>query len=257
MAFNKEGEPSEITPLERSVYCLRQIRGSIFPWIASPNPTIDAQTAIKNAEILGIAAVGYLIDEINNYPLIKPDQNFEQTLAHVEKQYKGYIPLVTSSISGIFAPKDVSIQIETQLNAYKFLARQSDPAQHQWLWDMLKHENNVRLMPGLNIFNERLGIVAPLSSDYLYAALLQRFIQRHTSLPSFQLKPVILSPALDLDALQGDDQEDNVFANSIDEIAIWTGLDVSLRTRRAMSIAVRNMYGDKPVHGYISKANVQ
>lgn len=248
MAVTKEGENSEIQFGERALSCLRRIRGSAFEWVARPHPTVEAVIAVSDAERVGGIAASYLIDNLGNPRSPQSELSLSTSLAGIEKRYAPYKEF---AISPDWSRIKLRYTLPSRLDSFRFLAREPDPKDNDSLWRHSIGTDNLKQMPDLDIFNNRLGIISPLSSDYLDAVLLQRFIQQYIQGPCFKLKPLVLTPALDWDTNPRYQQRDDRFATEVDMIAIWTNLDVSFRTRVATSRAVEALYPEKTKHGLL------
>ncbi len=226
----------------RALTCLRQIRGSVFT-----KTKVEPHVAIRDAESVGALAGAYIVDPIGK----SEDQEKPELLAALEgleANYRTHKPYTQLSEWAVIRVKDF---VPSYLDAYRLLSRNPDPVHHDRLWRSLMGSNNEKLMPDLDMFNDRLGIVSPLSSDYLFASLLQHFIEQHTELPCFKIKPLILGPALEFDPNLGIGQRDELFDGGVDEIAVWTNLDISKATRRASLRAVELIYPGKLKYGFI------
>lgn len=224
----------------RSLKCLRKIRGSAFEWIARPKPVIPITAAVADAEEIGLISSTYIVDPIMGTVDDKTQKTLEGRLAELEAKYRGYRAYAYSIMSRVKFHE----MMPTYLHLYKLLAQHPN-TNESGLWEALIGSNNMQFMPKMDIFNNRVGIVSPLSSDYLRSVLLQRLIQVHTPFESFRLKPVILGPELDLDPNAGEEQEDPEFGKGVDRIVIWTNLDVSFRTRNGTLRAVEWLYPGK------------
>lgn len=246
MISSLDRETTQVQLASQAINTLRQIRGSAFEWIARPYPVVGVDKAVRDAEAVGETTAQYLIDPLNgNSDNVQRDR-LEALLGRINCQYGRNRAFATYEGAAQIKVKDF---LATRLSAYRFLANTSDLMEHEDLWKILRGSDNNRLMPDLNIFQRRLGIVSPLSSDYFNAVLLKRFIQIYTTLPAFQLKPLILSGSWIDDSKETLGQRDPVFDAAVDEIAIWTNIDNSFRTRTAATQAIGKIYPGKLKYG--------
>lgn len=251
MALNKDEEIPEVQFGERALSCLRKIRGSAFEWVARPHPLIETRTAITDAEQVGTIAASYIIDSIGGQRSQETERRLSDSLTGFEEKYAEYRE---SLVSPEWSRIKLRFGLPSHLDSFRLLAKAPNPNEHDSLWKHAIGTDNLKQMSDLGIFNNRLGVISPLSSDYFQAVLLQRFIQQHIKAPCFKLKPLVLSPALDCDSEAGDGQRDNKFAQDVDELAIWTNLDVSFRTRIGASRAANLLYPEIRKRGIVLTA---
>ncbi|MFA5933234.1 MAG: hypothetical protein WCV81_03135 [Microgenomates group bacterium] len=248
MYSSKEHEADKIEYASRTLKVLRKIRGSVFRENTAPNKVIKADLALSDAEKLGQATARYLID-----PLITGDDSVQQNdlvsiLDNLELKYNPYWAL---SCYGSFSPSTFKSSLGARLDLFRINLKDKDTSDNAKVWSMLMCSCNKARMPDLDIFSSDLGIISPLSTDYLYTALLERFITVYTDYDCFKLKPLIIDKGRSVNPKEILKQKDEQFSRNIKEIAIWTDIDSSLDTRRAATQAARILYPGKHIHGAI------
>lgn len=242
LALASEARCIEIAVRGRRV--LRRIRSSILYQHSHPLTTIDPQEGLLDAEATGSAVSRYLIDPLPGYP---SDNEYEEATSIIkawEDKYGKYTPY---SLTQAKEPDTLISTIPSVVDLFRLLAEV--PVIEGWQWKTLKMSANVRALPNLNIHNNRLGILAPLSTDFLQTAFLQRFIQKHTAKPPFHLRAISLG--LDREGYQQLAASDRFvsFAKDVDEIAVFTDLDSNGTTRTLATQAAITLFPGKQVHG--------
>ncbi len=225
--------------LSRSISCLRKIRASIFPGERTPLPYVTPQEALRDAKVLGEGTAQCLVD-----PLVGlPSQPSFDILDSLEIKYLGYSELTAKSW---LIPVS---HLQTLLDGFERIAWtgiEPSPAVLGALLGM----HNLRGAPPTAFLQPGVGVLAPLSSDFLGASLIRRFMTECTDIQPFVLQPVILSKDLAVDKNQGTGQYDETFDRVTDKIAIFTDVDINKDTRNAAVQTARNIYPHKPIHGY-------
>lgn len=97
-----------------------------------------------------------------------------------------------------------------------------------------------------DLFDDRLGLLAPLSTDILVASFLPAFIRKHYSQKVPQVKPALADTYLKIITFPKDELGRPVFAE-LDRVLAYVDLDAMGDTRKTLSTAAQLEYPGKVI----------
>lgn len=198
------------------------------------------QAILSDAETLGQLASQAMIDLLSPHPKTASDQ-WEKYLNNFKKEYGGYN--ICQSVQKTYENPAEHLSLLLTLMNYG-----DTPTLRKILKNRLLEENWLGISSLDYLFSDQIGVLAPLSTDYLYAMVSREFISRHLSPQCFRLRAVILGRALNLVAMPLDEDKTPAFKD-VKELMVMTDLNVSHRTRSAVLNGAKAYYPTHFIHG--------
>ncbi|MDO8555612.1 MAG: hypothetical protein Q7R96_00370 [Nanoarchaeota archaeon] len=195
------------------------------------------QTALADAETLAQAAGDFFAAKISKTTHHTDEfQKWQDLLFDANNQYLLYTPMTYA---------------QTSLNevvGYSLIGRMRntriDPS-YMLTWDLLKN-NNLGTNSIRELLNENIGIISPLSGDYLMACFYSSYLQR-TKGKSLSVHAAALSKDLTTLTLPKDAQGNNPFMNK-PCIGIYIDTTETGNTAEALFQGLQTIYQGKKIH---------
>lgn len=200
-------------------------------------PTIDSQDALMDAERLGIAAGNFMGARISNTLNGQLEhEEWQDILSDTQKRYEKYD---TSTYTRTTMMDVVGNSILGRLRNLHI-----DP-NYMLRWEFVI-QNNLGV-DHVNELSERgIGILSPLSGDYLLACAYSSYLDRKKG-KAFNVRPAALSRNLDTVVLPKDKNNLPALTGS-SEIGIYLDAMETGNTGRALFEAISKEYGFKKIH---------
>ncbi len=231
-----------------TVTTLRKIRASVFQSLARPLPTVKYAEALMDAEKLALVSVSILIDGLPENSTAEEFEESRAVIDVVKHKYRDYL-------SFSFREEPVDLYYYWIRRSYLRSFRRHRQISGSNM-ENLRGLSNILAVPNLNLFNDRLGLLSPLSNDYFTTALLHRCLQTNSTNPHFKLKPIIIGIP-DIGG-RGNPQLPEVgdayqeFQNEVDEIAVSTDADSGMAyTRKTVTLLAAQLFPGKIIHGAV------
>lgn len=182
----------ELTPEIATIVTLAGLRGirnySIEnDIILDDDPTSSQwQEPLKDAESLGSACAAYSIDAATGRDVLEQRGRWLSWINALSDKYGMSLAI------GRLLESSTNIVINSYLSLFEGIAKSHTGQALKSVEELVLKRNQADFsLPDL--YNNRLLVFSPLSTDYLLACLLNKTIQRSLSLTCFRLKPLILS----------------------------------------------------------------
>ena len=192
----------------------------------------DRHNVLLDAEDLGIKAGNFLAERLAKDTRDPAKfESWNETLERTRESYKGYEALTFAATGNLEVPGSIITHMR---------ALHSDP-EYMLKFDLL-HHNYLGAGNIEGLVQKRLTIVAPLSGDFLLAAVYRAYLEQ-TRGRTFHLKAAALSRNLQGVVIPNDElMEENP------EIAIFLDVTETGETARALLSALNSSYPDKVIH---------
>jgi hypothetical protein len=202
--------------------------------ISSP----DRQLPLKAAEALASTTASFLVARISKGSYQEELEALGETVERAQQEYGNYKGISYTSIP----PSAVAERIAMNLQYLDI-----DP-DYVLAWHMTR-VNNIGYS-NLNTFlNQNVGIISPLATDYLTAALYRKFIVDQMGKNEFLLHPAATSRQLQGVVLPKNSEGERVYQN-VDEIAVFLDIITTGSTGRAVLERIKQQYPDKKIHEF-------
>lgn len=216
-----------------TISTLRQMRFAGEMAQSQPEVTSGTQKVLMDAEILAKSAAPYLIHFLINAHTPEMLKQWDEVIAEMKAKYHHFPEIRRFHLDS--STKDVKTKLMIMsmkdLNdlTYCFIT-----------------SNNLGEIEFTDLFDDSLGILAPLSTDILAASLLPEFIYLHYSHKLPQVKPVLLSTDLRSCIFPTNEFGEPVFA-TMNRVLGFIDLDATGSTRHALVKAAELEYPSKVI----------
>ncbi|HLC75685.1 MAG TPA: hypothetical protein VJB82_01005 [Candidatus Peribacterales bacterium] len=200
-------------------------------------PEHSQQESLSDAQKLADAAADFFAARISKTSAGKQEfQKWQDLLSDAQRQYRLY------AITTYARSKLVDAVGQTVIGRLRNLHIDPD---HMMNWDFTEG-NNLGIESTDELLEKNIGIVSPLSGDYLSASTYQAYLRR-TKGKTFPLTPAAMSGDLShIVLLQGEDGS-LPFADK-DEIGFFLDATETGNTGRALASHMSHLYPEKIVH---------
>lgn len=234
--------PQDIRRIARTIFRLRQMRGHTF-FQEKPDGLDIAfiQEKMQDAEKLGSAAATAIIGLVQEEPAEPHRTRWDKTLERFGRKYRGF-------------PQYHRGHQTTGESANTIGSDYLGALQRQWKEKtryLLRINLGSALQPD-DLLDPNLGVIAPLSTDYLLLAVIQQYLATNVSSSAFHLKPAFVETGLGCKAeipevvLPQTNDGKRIFENCTRVAILLDG--VGFYTQPALIRALRQIYPDKIVY---------
>ncbi len=221
--------------LEKESNKISSFLNRIYRPVEVPSPE-ERQLRLQDSEQLGIAAADFFVARVAQTSNgMHEREKWKDTLSDVTSTYKQY-PATTYARTATTA-----VAVST-LQHLRYLS--IDPS-YLVNWDLFQL-NNVGSRNTNELFSGKVGIISPLSGDYLMACTYRSYFDK-TKGKIIQLKPAAGSLHLQEIVLPMNPDESNAFEN-LPEIAIYLDVFKTGNTGRALLNSLHEAYPHHLIH---------
>ncbi|GEM_PF-2740734 len=219
--------------LDKTTLGLR-MRKKINNLLGGKEKIYSPQEALADAEELGYVAGDFFAAKLSKTTHGKTEfEKWQDLLSDAEKQYTLYGE-TTYAGTGI-------VEVAGQLLIGRMRTLHID-SQHMLEWDLLEN-NNLGAQSIQQLINQDVGIISPLSGDYLMSSIYSSYLQR-TRGNSFAIRPAALSEDLTDLVLPLDKKSNFPFENK-SAIAIYVDTIATGNTAKALFKHLQGLYPQK------------
>lgn len=214
-----------------AIRAMRRMRGAAVD--ADYREATDEQMfgILADAEALGSTAVSRITDLVSGVDITLED--WSKLLRDQQEKYKGHRPVALSPVSTELVGNLLAA------NCRNLIEGRRDTLERQLL-----EVNGLKHLTASYFLNDGLGVLAPLSSDYLFVALYREYVKRNTSSGCFVVKPVITGVKREMLVMPTDTQGKPFFSDHEEVVGLIDMGDMG-DTRRALAGIVEVHYPDK------------